>query len=289
MLSKSIPPFLVFLLVIVPSCRQSEDLPDKASRIKILTTIPPLYSFTKNIVGDYAEVENLLPSGAGPHEYSFSPGDIRRIAGADVIIKNGVNLEVWLNGAIDSAGKKGLVVVDTSAGTGVVGNDPHIWLSPKRAIIQVVNIRDALMGADPEMGKIYADNADSYIKRLERLDRYIEKETGIWKDKEFVAFHSAFLYFTIDYGLKQVAVIQESPAKEPSPKHIGSIINTIKTKEIRSIFSEPQAYHKIVYIIARDLNLEVYNLDTLETGEFYPEWYEEKIRENINVLRRGLN
>ena len=285
---------LIFLVIIcliagLQACRQS--VTEKSEKLRILTTIAPLYSFTKNIAGDLADVDNLLPSGAGPHECSFSPADIVKVSRSDVLIKNGVDLESWLDKLMISAqtGKKEIVIADTSSGVEIIDNDPHIWLSPVNAVIQVKNIRDCLVKADPGNSETYRENAGLYIKRLKALDREIRDEVRTWKQREFVALHPAFTYFTKDYGLKQAAVIQETPEIEPSPKHIIDVIKTIEAAGIKAIFSESRASHKIVDTIAEDLKLQVYNLDTLETGELSKEWYEEKMRANLAVLKKALN
>ena len=285
---------LIFLVIIcliagLQACRQS--ITEKSEKLRILTTIAPLYSFTKNIAGDLADVDNLLPSGAGPHECSFSPADIVKVSRSNVLIKNGVDLESWLDKLMISAqtGKKEIVIADTSSGVEIIDNDPHIWLSPVNAVIQVKNIRDCLVKADPGNSETYRENAGLYIKRLKALDREIRDEVRTWKQREFVALHPAFTYFTKDYGLKQAAVIQETPEIEPSPKHIIDVIKTIEAAGIKAIFSESRASHKIVDTIAEDLKLRVYNLDTLETGELSKEWYEEKMRANLAVLKKALN
>ncbi len=300
---------IIFLFISLPACRQPAHHPE--TKLKVLTTIAPLYSFTRNVAGDLADVDNLLPTGIGPHEYSFSPADIKKITEAHILIKNGVNLESWLDRLIASAqgrdaqtGKERLTVVDTSLGVEIINEDPHIWLSPKNAIIQAKNIRDALVKADPDSSERYMENTEKYIKRLETLDKDIKDEVRTWERKEFVAFHSAFLYFARNYGLKQVAVIQEFPDKQPTPKHIADVINTIKKTGVKAIFSEPQFSHKIVKTIAEDLKLQVFSLDTLETGVLhpvrkkappelsngvYPEWYEDRMRANLAVLKKVLN
>lgn len=279
-----------------PEQQSGSELQQTETKLKVLTTIAPLYCFTKNIAGDFADVENLLSSGAGPHEYSFSPADVKKITEAQVIMKNGVNLDVWLDKLTVVAGKEKLTVVDTSSGVKIINKNPHIWLSPGNAVIQVKNIRDALVKADPENSERYMENTEKYIKRLDILDREIRDEVKTWQRKEFVAFHSAFLYFERDYGLRQVAVIQESPEGQPTPRHIANVINTIKTRDIRAIFTEPQASHKIIESISQDLNLQVYSLDTLETVALYPggnktppEWYEDRMRANLEVLKKALN
>ncbi|HDO25549.1 MAG TPA: zinc ABC transporter substrate-binding protein, partial [Nitrospirae bacterium] len=280
------------LCVSLYACQRSapskgNDRTGMSSKLKVLTTIPPLYSFAKNITGDAADVENLLPSGAGPHEYASSPADLKKIISAQVLIKNGAGLETWLDSLIASAGEvtrsgdKTLIVVDASSGIDIINNDPHIWLSPKKAVHQVKNIRDAMIKADPDNAELYIRNAAQYIGRLETLDLEIQDEIRRWKKKEFVAFHSAFLYFTRDYGLRQVAAIQEFPDKQPTPRHIADVLRVIKDTEIKIIFSDSQFSHKIVESIARDLDLRVLSLDTLETGELHPGWCENMMRKNV--------
>ena len=278
------------------ACQRPVTEADK--KLRILTTIAPLYSFTINVVGDSARVDNLIPSGIGPHEYSLSPGDARKVAETRILIINGVNLESWLHKLTSSAeevkksaahDREKLIVVDTSTGVEIINSDPHIWLSPINAIVQVKNIRDALVKADPDNRETFMKNADEYIQRLKDLDKEIRGSIKTWNMNQFVAFHSAFQYFAKEYGLEQIAVIQETPDIEPSPRHIAHVIETIRTAGIRSIFTEPYFSHKIVKSIAEDLDLQVYSLDTLETGALSEEWYEERMRANVEVLQKALN
>lgn len=284
---------ILFLLCAgLSSCQQSEDYPKQHKAPKktlVLTTTAPVYSFTKNITGDAASVENLLPSGTDPHEYSLTPGDMLKLSQAQIIIINGAGLEKWLDKIISYQLKKKPIVVDSASGVHIIDNDPHIWLSPRNAMVQVKNIRDALIEADPANSETYRKNADIYIERLRTLDREIMENTSALRKKEFISLHSAFIYFAKDYGLRQAAVIQEYPEKEPTPGHIAKVITIIRKNNIKVIFSEPMVSHKIVKTIAKDLKLQVYILDTLERGDLYPEWYEERMRANLETLRTALN
>ena len=298
---------ICLLFACLLSCQQSDNRPGKDEplqkagssesqlynkKLRVLTTIAPLYSFAKNIAGDAATVENLLPSGTDPHEYSLNPGDLIKITQAQIIIKNGIGLETWLDKLIadqspSSGGKP--IVVDSASGINIINSDPHIWLSPRNAIIQVKNISEALIKADPVNSNIYRKNAADYLKRLENLDREITDIIGKLGKKEFVPLHSAFLYFARDYGLRQAAVIQEFPDKEPTPGHISDVINIIRANNIKFIFSEPGVSNKIVEMLARDLRLQVYRLDTIETGVLSPEFYEERMRANLEAFKTALN
>ncbi|MBI4842774.1 MAG: zinc ABC transporter substrate-binding protein [Nitrospirae bacterium] len=286
--------FVIFLLavpcIIFAACQKKTDNADRGGkRLRILTTIPPLYSFTKNIAGSLADVENLLSSGAGPHEYSFTPADIRKAADSDILIKNGLGLERWLDSLEGSAVNDGLVIVDTSRGIGVMNNNPHIWLSPRNAIIQVKNIADALQKADPANSDAYAHNAEEYIGRLRLLDEEIKNAVSGWTDKNFISYHSAFLYFARDYGLNQAGVIEESSEKGPTPGRINDIINTARKAGIKAIFSEPGPQPAGVAMIADELGLKIYKIDTMERGDLSAAWYEEKIKANLLVMKMAFD
>jgi ABC-type Zn uptake system ZnuABC Zn-binding protein ZnuA len=275
----------IFLIAGLLACQQPAQLNN--DKIRILTTIAPVYCFTKNVTEDAAIVDNLLPAGAGAHDYSFSPADIMKIQNADVIIINGVQLESWLDKVISSSGGKS-VIIDTSDGIIIRDNDPHIWLSPRNAIVQVRNIMNALLKIDEENSPIYKSNAEDYIRKLGTLDGKIQTEIDSWKRKEFIAFHSAFKYFAEDYGLRQAAVIEEFPGKSPSPSHIAGIIDIIKSTDVNAIFTEPQAHHRIVESLARDMDLEVLTLDTMETGGLSREFYENASLSNLEALGKAL-
>lgn len=281
------------LIIGVYACERQT--PRSNGKLMVLTTIAPLFSFTANIAGDAAHVENLLPAGAGPHDYALSPGDAKRAAEADVLVINGTNLEPWVQrlsrsatGMAPEGEKKKPVVVDSSKGIEIIGGNPHIWLSPKNAILQVRNIVDALVQADPDNRDTYLNNAGAYIEHLEVLDREIAAEIATWKRKDFVAFHAAHVYFARDYGLEIAAVIKETPETEPSPRHIARVIEIIRERRMSAIFTEPLLSHRIVSTLAADLGLMVYTLDPLETGESSPQWYEDRMRANVKVLKEVL-
>ena len=179
--------------------------------------------------------------------------------------------------------------MDSSSGIDPRDNDPHIWLSPAKAVVQVKNIRDALIRIDTVNAEVYSRNASVYINRLQSLNNEINLAVSTFKRREFVALHSAFTYFADDYGLKQAAVIQGSPDITSSPTRIAEVINIIKERDIKAIFSEPGSSHNIVNSIADDLGLEVHALDTLETGSLSKDWYVNKMRANLEVLTTALN
>src|SRR4029079_2667109 len=123
--------------------------------LRILTTFLPAYCFASNVAGDLAQVENLLPGRVSLHDYQLTPGDIRKLSAADVIVVNGLGMETFLDSAIANAGPDtARKIVHLSAGLegelipeGAAAN-PHIWLDPKLAMRGVSNVVEALQQKD---------------------------------------------------------------------------------------------------------------------------------------------
>jgi zinc/manganese transport system substrate-binding protein len=274
------------------------------AKLVILTTFGPINSLTSNVAGDAADVSALVPANAGPHDYSFSPGDIQKIARADVVIMNGAGLENWLQKGISSAAKKNLRIVDTSAGIQLIsgpvmrslpgvhsepdpdagGINPHIWLSPINAIKQVENIRDALVSADPANAAIYRANAAAYIGRLKNLDAQIRRVTASFPNKNLITFHDTFPYFARDYGLNVVATFEEFPGKEPSPRAIERLRRVIGAGHVSALFSEPQYSPRAMEVIGKEFKVPVVQLDPMETGDGSRDFYERVTQKNLDAL-----
>ncbi|MEK7099219.1 MAG: zinc ABC transporter substrate-binding protein [Patescibacteria group bacterium] len=262
----------------------------ETGRLRVIATFFPLYDFARAVGKDKIELSLLFT--ATPEVASFTPRDIQKINRADVVVKNGLGLEPVLDELIAASDNKNVTVVDTSVGISSLntdeGADPHIWLNPQNAIVQIGNIRDALVVADPANAASYTGNAAAYIAKLQELDRDIGASVAQFSRKDFVAFHSAFRYFAERYGLRQVAVIEEFPGKEPSPAYIADVIRIIRATGLKTIFAEPQFSPRIVEVIARDLGLTVYTLDPVETGDPVRDSYISLMRHNMETLKRAM-
>lgn len=295
--------FLVFLLrndAFAPSDNPSQ----LSSKLRVVVTFFPLYDFVNRVAGDKADLDILFAQT--PEAASFSPRELQKINRADLIIKNGAGLEPVLDELIAAGDNKNIEVIDSSRGIELLGafqeigtgegegsekhtgSDPHIWLDPQNAIIQAQNIRDALAVRDPENADLYKNNAEQLIRELKELDQELQGEIAKLPRKDFIAFHPSFQYFAKRYGLKQAAVIEEFPGKEPSPRYISEIIKIIKERKVRVIFSEPQFSPRIVEVLARDLGLTVHTLDPIETGDPQKDSYISRMRNNLETLKAAL-
>lgn len=287
-----------------------------AEKIKVLTTFSPIYCFTKNVAGDLAEVQNLLPENVGPHDYMMRPQDAKKIAVADVIIFNGLGLEEFLNEAFKINSKA--LRIDSSVGIKTLkgaetfeveeehhhhegdnhehhhhhhhgSENPHIWLDPVLAIEQVNAIAKGLAKADPENASQYKENAQRYGERLKKIHKKYSETLNPLKNKKMIAFHDAFPYLAHRYGIKEVGVFEEFPGKQPSPKYLARLINLIKSENISVLFSEPQYSPQLLKQVAKDTGVKTAELDTMEVGAHTTTFYENVALKNLEVLKEAFD
>ena len=280
-----------------------------AEKLRVLATFPPMFSFAKNVAGDLAEVEMLLPADTGPHDFAFAPSDLRKLASADVVVENGFGLEAWLDKAVQGGLKPGAVRIVAARGitplenppeltTGTVekkadaedesGPNPHVWLDPISAIKEVENIRDGLMARDPANADGYLANANAFITRLRNLDDEIGRAVEGLASKRMLTFHDSFPYFAARYGFEIVGVLEAFPGKEPTPRYLEKLREITVAKKVRVLFSEPQYEPAILRSLSEDLKLPIVVIDPMETGQPGAEFYETAMRKNLKALTDAL-
>lgn len=289
-------------IIVVWNSSQLQEFPEisvENQKIVALTSFYPLYEFTKEVGKDKIDVSLIIPPGVEPHDWEPSIQDIQRIQQADIIIINGVGFENWLESIEKS--NSGLVIIDSSNGVNIIKSDidehedanhnsslgdPHIWLNPNLAKIQIKNIVNGLIDLDPKNSQYYRDNSESYIKKLDTLDSKIRNELSNCR-KDFVAFHNAFTYFAKEYGLNQHTITSTDPHDEPTSKTIEKIINLAKEMKIKIIFSEEGVDKRTSEVIANELGGKVLILSPLEITETNTS-YIEKMEVNLDNLKEAL-
>ncbi|MDY7019931.1 MAG: zinc ABC transporter substrate-binding protein [Cyanobacteriota bacterium] len=269
---------------------------------KIVATFLPMYLFTKAVSGSSQEVSILIPPNVDAHEYQASPGDARKLAQAQVLVKNGLGMETFLSGLVANAGNAQLKQIDASQGIEPLKEDddhdhdhdhdhghdhaegnPHVWLDPVLAHKQVQNIRDGLIAADAANAETYRANAEVYLNKLQQLDQEFKNRLGSVQGCKFIAFHDAYPYLAQRYGIQQMAVV-ELPEDSISPRDIQRVISAVKEYKVQALLSEPGVDDRRLQQISNDVGLPVKTLDPLETGSLDPEYYFTAMRKNLNTL-----
>ena len=261
-----------------------------STEISVMTSFYPLYEFTKQVGQDKVRVSLLVPPGIEPHDWEPTINELQKMYEANLIVINGIGFESWVDD-IDTI-NSGIVIVDTSTGISLINNDhssvdPHIWLNPVMAKIQVTNIVNALVKIDPTNEKFYRDNAKSYQAKLDSLDTKIKNELSTCK-KDFITFHNAFSYFSIQYDLNQHTITKSNDSySEPTLKTLEQIINLAKKFNIDVIFAEEALDTRTSQVIANEIGAKVLVLSPIEVGDENSN-YLSKMENNLSNLKEAL-
>ncbi len=259
------------------------------NRLNIVVTIAPQAEFVEKVGGEYVNVSVMVPAAGNPHTYELTPSQLKDVRDADLYFKlgSGIEFELMWMGKIASI-NKGLTIIDNSAGITLIENeeekaakDPHIWLSPKNAVMMIGSIKDALIGRDSEHADVYQKNAEVYINELNSLDREIREKLKDKKKRVFMVFHPAWVYFARDYGLKEIAI--ESEGKEPTIAGLRSIIDMARENGIKVIFISPQFSTRSAEVVAKETGCKIVAVDDLSKD------YTGNMRRVAGVLKEGID
>ena len=283
-------------------------------KLQVVTSFLPIQSHTLAIVGDKADVKQLLGKDTGPHDFQLSPADVKTLSDADLLIINGAGIEEWLGELIKKSGNKNLVVVDTSKGIKLfespeeieIGHDhthvldrehshshgdganPHIWLDPVIAKKQAANIADALQKADPSNASAYAENGKVYEAKLATLDSDYRSTLAPLPNKNLVTFHDAFPYLAARYKMNYVGAVSEFPEKDPTPKQLAALVDKIRSLKVGVLFAENGYAPGLLKKIAGETGAKVSELDTLEVGQGTATAYLDRMGANLESLRKAF-
>ena len=249
--------------------------------LQVVTTILPITEFTKVVAGSCAKVQPLIPANRGPHDFQATPNDLVLVSKADVLVKNGLGLETFLDKLITSADNPNLKVIDSSRGVATLGNpgaelghdhdhdhgsvNPHIWLDPVLAEQQVNTIRDGLIAAKPACKTQFMANAAAFTAQLRILDTELAAQFKPFFGKTFVVFHDFHAYFAKRYGLKGTFVV-DVPEENPTPDDLKRVASTAQKSQLKALLTEPQEGAGPFEALAKDLGVKVGEFDSMETG-----------------------
>ncbi len=269
-------------------------------KFKVVTTFTIIADMAKNVAGEAADVESITKPGAEIHEYQPTPGDIRRAQGAQLILANGLNLELWFQKFYQHLSGVPEVVVSTGiTPTGITEGpyngkpNPHAWMSPKNAIVYVDNIRDALSHYDPQNAAIYAKNAEAYKQKIQQTLEPLRNELNqIPEDKRWlVTSEGAFSYLANDYGLKELYLWPINADQQGTPQQVRKVIDAIRKNNIPAIFSESTISDKPARQVARESGSRyggVLYVDSLSAADGPVPTYLDLLRVTTSTIVSGI-
>ncbi|MFK7861298.1 MAG: metal ABC transporter substrate-binding protein [Granulosicoccus sp.] len=232
-----------------------------AEKLKVVTSFTILADMASNVAGDAAQIVSITKPGAEIHNYQPTPKDIGRTRGADLILWNGLNLELWFEKFLSRLGDIPSAVLSDgiepmSIGSGPYDGlpNPHVWMSPTDALVYVDNIEKALSAADPDNASIYQTNAADYKRRITAITEPLREQlAGIPENKRWlVTSEGAFSYLTRDFELKELYLWPINADSQGTPQQVRHVIDTVRENRIPAIFSESTVSPKPAQQVARE-------------------------------------
>ncbi len=218
-----------------------------AEKFKAVTTFTVIADMAKNVAGNAAIVESITKPGAEIHGYSPTPRDILRAQGADLVLWNGMNLELWFEQffqnlqtipqATLSDGVKPIPIREGSYGG---KPNPHAWMSLDGAIIYIDNIVKAFVTHDPENALIYQQNGKAYKEKVTAVMTPLRQMIkAIPIDRRWlVSCEGAFSYLARDLGLNELYIWPINADQQGTPQQVRKVIDNVKTHKIPAVFCE---------------------------------------------------
>lgn len=253
-------------------------------RPKVITTVSPITNIVQNIGGTHIQVIGIVPDGTDSHTFEPLPSDVKTIQAADLIIANGLDLELPTMNLAKKVKKPQTAILQL--GNNVLNEEdwqydfsfprelghpnPHLWLNIELVMGYTDIIRDHLIALNPSNKTAYQTNAAIYRDKLQKLDRAIFKcvETIPEKNRKLVTYHDSFAYFAPRYGMTVIAAVQPSNFSEPGPQEVIHIIKQIKHTGVPAIFGSEVFPSKVMEQIAREAKVKF--VDQLSDDELPP-------------------
>ncbi len=261
--------FVSYRFIISP---KQEAAQTKDAKPLIALSTYALYDAAKNVAGESMDCFCILPYGVDVHSFEPTPKIMAKVHDAKLVVYSGAGLQPWAHTFEDQ--KNGLdmsrymKLLDASATEEDEHHhdsdfDPHYWFDIDNMIIVTNIFKEKFIKISPQNRDMYEENAENYIAKLHELDRLYKEKLSACKGDTIVVEHNAFSYLATKYNFNVESISGLSPDAEPSAKVMGSIISSVKTKNINTIFFESFASDKVIKAIATDAHVKVDVLDPL--------------------------
>lgn len=272
-----------------------------AEKLKVVTTFTVFADMAQNITQDRADVVSITRPGAEIHNYQPTPGDIRRAQGADIILWNGMNLELWFEKFFENLSEVPSILITEgiqplSIGQGPYDGkpNPHAWMSPQNGVIYVQNILKALQKHDPDNTDFYQANADIYIGELNAIAGPINATIQMIAPERrwLVTSEGAFSYLARDFGLKELFIWPINADQQGTPQQVRKVIDTVREFNIPAVFSESTVSANPAKAIANETDAiygGVLYVDSLSKADGPVPTYIDLLKVTVETIAKGLS
>ena len=266
-----------------------------------MTTFTVLADMARNVAGNRIVVNSITKIGAEIHGYQPTPSDLVKASKADLIIENGMGLELWAKKFTAAAGDVPTVVLSEGISPLLIKGDaysgrpnPHAWMSPKKAIYYVDKIEQAFSSLDPEGSIQYKKNASIYKNKLLELDLELRATLSAipQNQKVLVTCEGAFSYLAHDYGMQEAYLWPVNAESQVTPKRMLRLINLVKDRKVPAIFCESTVSQKAQLEVARSSGAKfggTFFVDSLSSPNGPAPTLLDLQRHNLRLIQKGLS
>lgn len=243
------------------------------NRLRVVTTVAPLRDIVAQVGGELIALEGLVPPGVNSHTFEPTPSDAAKVAKAQVVFVNGLQLEALVLALIEKGKgpdidlvKLGDLVLaqsdwifDFSFPESGGAPNPHLWMDPNLVIGYVEEIARTLAAADPVHANDYNDRAAAYISLLHKLDEAITSSVASIPPEQrlLLTYHDSWAYFARRYGFSVIGAIQPAEMSEPSAREVAEFIRQIRDNNVQVVFGSQEFPSSALQTIARETNVEL--------------------------------
>ncbi len=305
---------LLLVASFVVACGDEDDGSDGESGdsgIAIAATTTIIADLARNIAGERADVTAIIPPGADPHDFEPTPGDVEKIADAELVLEHGLGYDEWAHDLVEQSGTDAAVVEVTDGVTLIEAGDdehsedadeheghdedPHVWFDVENVKVMTANIRDALIEIDPDGREAYEANTEAYLAELDELDGWIHEQVATIPegDRKLVTSHEAFGYYVAAYGFEYVGAVVPSldSQAQASAQQVDALLDMIEAEGVRAVFTETTVNPDLTEQIAAEADIEVVtNLfsDSLSDDGSQTDTYIGMMRHNTTAIVEAL-
>ena len=292
---------LTALALTTSGCRQSNRQNQSDSgKPEVLTTFTVLADLARNVAGERLKVQSIVKPGSEIHGYQPTPSDIERASQADLIVENGLGLELWARKFTANAGNIPTLTLSEGMDPLLIEEDayagkpnPHAWMSPQRTMAYVDQLEQAFRRLDPAGAEQFSANAAAYKQQLQDLDDELRSALDAIpaERRVLVSCEGAFTYLARDYGLDEAYLWPVNAESQVTPKRMARLINTVRDRKIPAIFCESTVSDKAQRQVAAESGARfggTFYVDSLSAAEGPAPTLLELQRHNVALLIDGL-
>lgn len=285
---------------LVVGCDGAKKKPSASGKKRVVTSFTIIADMAREVAGDAAEVESITKPGAEIHGYEPTPKDIVKAQSADLVLWNGMNLELWFEKFFTNVKDvpsavltEGVKPVGIGEGPYSGKPNPHAWMSPANAVIYVENIRRALAKMDPANAAVYAANAAAYTAKIQALDEPVRQKLAAIAEPQrwLVSSEGAFSYLCENYGLRQLYLWPINADAQGTPQQVRKVIDGVRANRIPVVFSESTVSDKPARQVANETGARyggVLYVDSLTDAAGPAPTYLKLLETNADTIVKGF-